>query len=496
MKGTKIGLLCFGLPIFFASEDMAAQPAGMVNDGSDRLTVINCADTPVYAAALALPAKVLYAALNLPAGTPLQAVTTAGTSVALLPGVENGEEVVRAHLSLKPGERVALKLGPAAKWGSAEQVCSAVFDAASGSASLCNGVVAFEYRAGQWNLSFDGPMADAIVERGERRILAGCRLDAWLDAERRGRLMGIAPKAIQEMGLIHVREARLIGGEARANPDGSATLKLIKGFDGFAKGITWTETYALLPGQPIVTYRTVFETRGDSTRYLAFVELGGGMRGGYGSLLRGQRRFKYEDPKAPNRILLAGNENAYTRIGWRAEKCWVGMESELGCGIGFSTTKEVTRALPGSSVWSLGNAGFFVRLVDAEQENFPYEFVPGRPLDLGLAFVAACGQVGIWNQTRQLFAAITRGKTPRLAASYAVYLGDQPLQPAEVGVFRDEKLAGTGTTRRAALEVDFQRAYRLSAKAEQATADNPVTIRARLLGAPGEPIAAMTLDRP
>ncbi|MBM4083078.1 MAG: DUF4962 domain-containing protein, partial [Planctomycetes bacterium] len=98
--------------------------------------------------------------------------------------------------------------------------------------------------------------------------------------------------------------------------------------------------------------------------------------------------------------------------------------------------------------------------------------------------------------TRQLFAAITRGKTPRLAASYAVYLGDQPLQPAEVGVFRDEKLAGVGTTRRAALEMDFQRAYRLSAKAEQATADNPVTISARLLGAPGEPIAAMTLDRP
>jgi hypothetical protein len=441
------------------------------------VTVVNHADTPVYAVAFSLPAEQLYAALDLPPGTPLAVL---GQNAALAPGRDNGQEVVRAYLSLQAGERADLRFEPATQW---PRLASAEFDATSVSAVLSNGVVTFDYHDGQWSLSFAGTIS------GERRILSGCAMDAWLDAERRGRLMGIEPPAIREMGLIHSSESRLLGGEAKTNADGSATLTLRRGFGGFAADITWTETYTLPAGQPALVYRTVFETTSEANRYLAFVELGGGMRGTYGNLLRGNRRFKYENPKAPDRVLLSGGNNAFTRLGWRGERCWVGVESDLGCGIGVATTKEVTRDLPGSSVWSFGNTGFFARLVDPEQENFPYEFRAGRALDLGLAFVATCGGVDIWNQARQFFAAVTRGRTPEFASSCAVYLEGRPLQAAEVEEYRDE------TARQAALEITFQRDYRLVANAIQATAEQPVVITARPLGA-GKPVTVMTLETP
>lgn len=440
------------------------------------LTVVNHAGTPVYATAISLPAKELYGALKLPPGSPL-----AGPNVTLLPGRDGGQEVVRAYLSLKAGERSDLPLQPATQW---PQVASAKFDPATGAAALGNGVVTFEYGDGKWSLSFAGTIS------GERRILNGCSLDAWLDSERRGRLMGIKPAAIEEMGLIHSSDARLLSGEANTDPDGSATLSLRKGFSGFAADVTWTETYTLPAGQPALVYRTLFETKSEANRYLAFVELGGGVRGDYGNLLRGKRRFKYEDPKAPNPILLSGGNNTFTRLGWRAERCWVGVESELGCGVGVATTKEVARGLPGSSVWSFGNAGFFARLIDPIQENFPYAFRAGQPLDLGLAFVATCGGVDIWNQARQFFAAITRDRTPKFASSCAVYLDGQPLQAAEVQAFRDEH------ARQAALEIAFQRDYRLVAKAAQATAEHPIVITARPLESPDKPITVATLEQP
>ena len=59
------------------------------NESND-LTVINCADKPVYATAITIPDAVLYGGLKLPEGTPLKATTTLGQSVTLVLGVENG----------------------------------------------------------------------------------------------------------------------------------------------------------------------------------------------------------------------------------------------------------------------------------------------------------------------------------------------------------------------------------------------------------------------
>ena len=106
MKHTRIlftALLLASLAALRAEES----PASKTNAN---VTIVNYADTPVYATALSLPAKELYAALKLPPGTPLKATVASGQGVVLLPGRDNEQEVVRAYLSLGAGERVALQL--------------------------------------------------------------------------------------------------------------------------------------------------------------------------------------------------------------------------------------------------------------------------------------------------------------------------------------------------------------------------------------------------
>ncbi len=465
------------------------------------LTIINYADTPVYATAVTVPAKTLYSSIGLNAGIPVEAVTPSGESIPFMPFTENGSEVLRAYLSLKPNERVDLKLQQAKQWGAAGQFTKARYDAATGTAQLGNGVIAFDYRDGKWSLSFAGAQTVRTIKPAGLEILKNCKMDLWVDSELRGRVMGVSPEKVKGMGLIHSQEAKLLGGEAKVNPDGSAELKLNKGFGGFASNVTWTETYTLQSGQPVLIHQNRFSCSGDAKRYLAFVELGGGLRGDYGTLLQGKTRCKYENPKEPSRILLSGNENSYTRLGWRGEICWVGVDSEIGCGVGFSTLKNIKRGLPGSSVWSFGNQGFFVRLIDAEQENFPYEFSGGKPLELGFAYVATCGKAGIWNQTRNLFKTVTEGKPVSVSGSCAVYIGDTPLRAGEVeslALAGDSPPALTGlkTARRAALEIDFQRPYRLAAKADIATSAAPILVRAYPIGNTEKAVTLLTLNQP
>ncbi|NQU43501.1 hypothetical protein HQ520_09455, partial [bacterium] len=258
--------------------------------------------------------------------------------------------------------------------------------------------------------------------------------------------------------------------------------------------------YTLLPGQPILTYRTIFENAGDEAVYLAYVGIGGGMRGGFGDLLDVEPVLKYEDPGEPSRILLSGPSNGYTRVAWRGEKCWLGVQSGSGCGIGFSTSDDVTTQLLGSTVWAVWPSEFTICLIDAERGNFPYKITPDHPVDTGLAFVATCGDVGIWNQTHQVFAGVTKDKRPGLNTPYAVYLGGVPLQPAETDDFKVSEKAsgliasGDEGSRQAALAIDFQRAYRLSAKASQTSESSPVRVVARPMDG-GAEVEVMSLSQ-
>jgi hypothetical protein len=449
---------------------------------------------PVHSAAVDIPLGSLER-VGIPAGTPIEAVSSSGEVLPVQRVDQNGSDVAQVVVSLLGGERLDLQIRPAEKWRA--DIAETDFNQASREASLGNGLLEFRYRDGQWGLDFpaQGPEAGP----GQLSILVGCQMKFWLDAERRGRLMGMSPEQVGKLGLISSADAKLLNGATRTLPDGAVVLDLTYGFDGFASDVTWTETFTLPPGKPILLYQARFATAGTAGRFLAYVDHGAGIHGSFGKLLHGKTRFKYQNPKEPARVLLSGNENSFLRLGWRAERCWVGIDSELGFGVGISTSKNITRSLPGSSVWTISNNGFFARVIDTEQEHLPYEFSEEKPLELGFAFVATSGGVSIWNQTRQLFASVTQGKLPPIATALGVYLDNRPLQAAEVAGFHADgtSLAGlpiTGTVRRAAMEIDFARPMRLVATAEAADTDNLITIKAIPWDRPNEPIPLIVHD--
>ena len=457
------------------------------------VTAINYSDKPVYATAVTLPAESIYQAYGLAAGTPVQLVRDSGEPVPVLSGIEDGVPVLRAFLSLNAGETASLTVKPAAEWDRPEAVCSAVLDINAGTATVQNGVVELTYRAGRWSLAYVGSPA-AAASANSRVLIENCHLDVWLDTVQRGRLLGLDPKPL---GLVHADTAKLAGGEANVNPDGSVTLTLVKTFDGNYSDVILTETFTLSAGKPVVLYRPVFENRGDESRYVAYVNLGGGVRGNYGNLLRAAPMLMYDDPREPKRVLLSGPANEYTRVAWRPERCWVGVDSGLGCGIGVSSLEEVNRPLIGSTVWAFLGGEFLACFVQEKRSdpednsNFPYEIKGGASLsDIGLAFMATCGDADIWHQTKVLFKAVTAGKPLPISNPYAVYLNGQPLVPAEVSLFdAPDRMASDGEAQRVALTVDFKNPYLLNAKAT----GQPLTLTVSPLAGYGTPVELASL---
>ena len=459
-----------------------------------KLRVVNYADKPVYAAAVTLPAGGVYKACGLAAGTPVQLVRESGETVPVTSGTEDGSPVLRAFLSLAAGETAAMTVKPATEWSRPESVCSAVFDLKGGSASVNNGVVVLDYRAGRWSLAYASSQSGSKTPSTSRILIENCYLDIWMDTEQRGRLMDLDPKPL---GLIHVDDATLAGGEAKVNSDGSVTLTLLKTFGGKYSDVVLTETFTLPAGKPVVLYRPVFENKGGDKRYLAYVNLGGGVRGKYGHLLRAAPMLKYDDPKEPNRALLSGPANSYTRVAWRGERCWVAVDSGLGCGIGVSTLEEVNRPLIGSTVWGFGAGDFLAcflqekRSDPKDNSNFPYALKAGGSLtDIGLAFVATCGGADVWYQTKNLFKAVTAGKPLSISTPYAVYLNDEPLVPAEVSAFdASAMMASASGSQRAALTVDFKNPFLLKAK----SAEMPLKLTANPLSGSGKPVEVASI---
>lgn len=466
----------------------------------DRLTVMNYSEKPVYAAAFTIPLGRLYQSTGYPQGTPLCALGSKGRVISLFPFKEKGIENVRMYVSLQGGETLSLKIQKADQWGDIQKIITSKYDSSSQRGELSNGVVTFLYQDNRWSLSFATLAGCSIPNANDRTIINDCQADFWIDSERRGRLMGISAEQVEEMGLIPSRNAKIIHGEALVQLDGTTVLEIKKGFPGMASNVISVEKFTLLPGEPTLRYEVEFSAKEGEKRYLAFMEHGGGVKGRCGKLLKGKMMTKFDDPREPKHILLSGKENSFTRVGWRPERCWAGVYSELGNGVGFSTLKSINLSLPGTVIWIIGEA-FFLRFLDADQENYPYEFSTDKPLSLGLAFIASCGETGIWNQTRQLFKNMTSQVPPASTTSCGVYWGDTPLKSGEVSRWEMEKsnaenrVVGTGRVERVALEVDFQREYRLKGEWKGESPEKPSKIRVYPLGEPDKKVDLFTSGR-
>ena len=487
----------------FAACALLFSPLTVLGEDPVILTVINNADKPVYATTVSVPK---------PSEQPFELVRRDGTVFPVFQHTANGQTGLRTILSLKPRERMDFTLREAKAWGSPTANSSASFDAATGTASLSNGLINFSYKDGKWSLAYSTDPAVNICQDNQ--------LDYWLSDKRHGRLMDHSDEKLRGMGLLRSTEsAKITGGKAKINPDGSATLVLTKSFPSAGKNTVWEETYTLNAAEPVLIYKTRWTCTDKVTRNVAYVGLGAALKGEYGPLLQGRLRFKYDIPASGEevtasgisvanttktssegpRVLLSGKNNGFTRVSWRNERCWAGVDSELGNGLVFSTLKNAdVRFIPGNTVWVISNTGYSIRLLDHIQENQPYEFSKKEPLELGFAIAATSAEVGVWNQGRYLFQNVTNDKTPTIGDACTVYLNGSPVKAGEADRLNwkrgDENLIADGNTLRTFLETDFKRPYSLVAEVSGTTPRDPLTIAVK--SDDGKTIELLECDEP
>jgi hypothetical protein len=451
-----------------ASEKVALSP----------VQIVNYSETPVFATAVVLPRDKVYASSGVAPTKALKAIDSRGREIPLVFGMHGGAEVLFAYLSLQPAERIDLDFQEADNWASDPFI--AEFSSDTGRGIISNGLLRFEYEGDRWKLYFDGPLADTIAPLSRRELVRHATMDLWLDTRNRGRLLDYTPTSLRQLGLIHSSDARLVDGEAKVNPDGSVSLKLIRAFDGAAEGVTWTQTYTLLPGIPQVLIDIAFTVENENEYYLAYVNQGSGLDAQYGYLLRQGPLYKYDDPRNPSGSLASGASSPLVRVAWRNERCWLGLASAGGAGLAVSTLEETRSLDRGATVWFVSSQNFRATLLEDERKHFPFDLSKEQPFNNGLTLLASAGNIDMWQQTRALFHATTRGQQLDLIKPYAVFIAGNAVQSGFLsqGITSASLLVPTADQAglQAAVRMDLSERRILSVASTESKLTEPLTI--------------------
>lgn len=372
----------------------------------DKLTIslVNYSKLPVHATAATLDEQLLRGPVR---------VGQAGNSapVPLARGMEDGRAVVRLFVSLPPSSRLDLVAETAERWQE-KQVVEAKPEL------LRNGVVRAEFGKKGWRFGFDAAKA-TLIEDGQ--------LDFWVDNQNRGRIMNSNPK---DLGLVHFATAAHVEKrEASVTPDGRPALTVVSRLDGFAKNMTVTETFELVPGMPLLVCRVRWQNDGDTPLWIAYVGSGDGICGRWSrELLPGPL---IERKKSPIQGDINGGE---TRCAWLGGLCRISMESPAsGCGVGLSTLLPTSGKVgQGSMVWGCGASGFQCNFIDPVQGQFPFLVKPRGTLTNGFAFLAAQTGLSVFRQTVDLWKALQSEKLPQLAPPCAVFVDGKSIHAQTV----------------------------------------------------------------
>jgi len=469
-----------------------------LGDAGVPIAVVNYSRLPVYATAIALDEADLCVRLGLPAGTPLRvraANTVQATPIAR--GTEDGRAVLRLYVSLPPSTRLDLVAERAERWQDTKGLAVATCDEAAGTGALANGLLRVAFGKKGWNLAFEPPALGAgDAAPGKNVLIQNGALDFWIDNQNRGRIMNADPK---DLGLVHfATAARLENCEASVGLDGRPTFKTVRRLDGFAKAMTVTETFDLVPGMPILICRVRWQNDGDTPLWVAYVGSGDGVKGKWSPALMAGPLI--ERKKSPIQGDINGGE---TRPAWIGQVCRISMESPAtGCGVGLSTILPgLGKVSTGSMIWGCGAGGFQCNFIDPTYGQFPFLVKPHECLDNGFAFLATQAGTSVFRQTVELWTTLQAGKLPRMASPCAVFVGGRPLYAQTVSELGDDAatqglLAAGGAIRQIPLRMDFNKYFELRASVQTASPQTAVDVVARPM-APGKaPIPLLRAEKP
>lgn len=387
------------------------------------ITLANYSKLPVHAAAVSLDEQLFRGPVRVRRADNAAAIPLAR-------GVEDGRAVVRLFVKMPPTSRLDLVAERTEGWSE-----SRMAEAKPG--MLRNSVVRVEFGKKGWRFGFDADKA-ALIEDGQ--------LDFWVDNQNRGRIMNSDPK---DLGLVRFQEPFQQGTPA-ISPDGRPTLTRTSRLGGFAKDMTVTETFELVPGAPLLVCRVHWRNDGDTPLWIAYVGSGDGVRGRWSKDL--MQRPLIERKKSPLQGEIDGGE---TRCAWLGGICRISMESPAtGCGVGLSTLLPTPGKVgQGSMIWGCGAYGFQCNFIDPEQGQFPFLVKPRSTLTNGFVFLAAQTGVSVFRQTVDLWKALQSEKLPSLAPPCAVFVGGEPVHAQTVGGLEKS------TNSKIAVRLDFNKRF-------------------------------------
>ncbi|MEI7946204.1 MAG: glycoside hydrolase family 98 domain-containing protein [bacterium] len=392
------------------------------------LTVVNYSEYPIYETGITLTQEQV-------GQTPLRFKRSdTGKSVTTF---KDGAGLVRVILDMQPKSQVKLIPEKIANWDAPQTSVSA-----SG-AQLRNGVVQMTMGDKGFNFGFDVPKATLIEES---------MMNFWVDDQNRGRLSNNDSKLLKPLGLLRFIDFPVENRKAFVAPDGRPTLTQTRKVGAMLT----TETFELVPGQPVLIYRVRFENTGDKPLWIAYTGSGDGMAGKWSKkeLLPGKELLQRK--KFPHQADINGSE---TRPSWNGGLCRMSMESpESKCGIGLMTLLPTPGKVgQGSMIWGCGGYGFQLNMIDPAVGQFPFKVEPKGTLENGFMFLAAQANESVFRLTDDYWKSVQAGKPKIVPPTCAVFLNNAPIfaqAVTKIDACKDTALA---------VKLDFNRHFELRA---------------------------------
>lgn len=395
---------------------------------AQKLTAVNYSEYPIYSTGITLAeAQVGQKPVRFKRMDTGKSVTT----------FRDPEGLVRVILDMQPKSKVDLVAESVAAWDTPQALVSASEE------QLRNGIVSMTMGPKGFSFGFDAPQATLIEES---------MMNFWVDDQNRGRLSNNDPKLLKPLGLLRFVDFPVENRKAFVAPDGRPTLTQTRKVGAMLT----TETFELVPGQPLLIYRVTFENTGDKPLWIAYTGSGDGMVGKWSKreLMPGKELLQRK--KFPNQADINGSE---TRPSWNGGLCRMSMESpESGCGIGLMTLLQTPGKVgQGSMIWGCGGYGYQLNMIDPVVGQFPFKVEPKGKLENGFMFLAAQANESVFRLTDDYWKSVQAGKPKIVPPTCAVFLDGVPVYAqavTKVDACKDATLA---------VKLDFNRHFELRA---------------------------------
>ena len=378
--------------------------------------IVNYSDRTVFADSAILDDVAIYRNLGTTPGSPLNAVDEEGKTLPLVLEDEgNGNHLLRLYLSLKPRQHLRFNISPADAWLTKPAVLiNGSWDAENKMASIRNGILEVKFyqdKKGQnlWNLSLEGPLANRVSSKGDRRITYDCLFSSAVTPE-------FGNEQISQNIIKNNPGFTPIGGAGTITkvssdtlPDGSIQLYVERTYQGHAKDLVSKDYFTLVRGQPVLKHIMEFENRSQEPRFMPFISDGDWMdaRVDPNGFLAGKRtmipvgKLNFSEEGAGNvRPTLAGGGSM-----------WMNVINDAGASLGMSIAKSTRFHI--DTGWILQrNPNIKLASPDLYRGPFPLEISSQKPLVMGIDYQVFQGEVDAIGGMADLCALVKKETAP------------------------------------------------------------------------------------